>query len=187
MNTLYNHNMKKESPIVPLTQEQQKLAADNIRLVRSALNRVKYRKEYEEDLISIGYQAICKATQTFDPTLDIKFSTYATNGAYWAMVSAIRTEHRNQHSDTLDDPNEEFGTLSDNLVSNDVDLDEQMDAKRLWDMLAKLPDNLATVVKGRYEGKTTRELATELGVTNTTVSNWQNRGTQMLKQMVGVA
>ncbi len=49
----------------------------NLRLVLSVIQTFKNRNENADDLFQVGCVGLIKAIDNFDPTLDVKFSTYA--------------------------------------------------------------------------------------------------------------
>ena len=171
--------------IIPLTAAQQHLVAENRKLVGSTFKMIRCRASGRDEVMAAGYVALCEAAQKFDVTLGFKFSTYAVNGIRLAMITEIRKLYRRQQSDTVDVTNGDGDALADAIESPDTAVDIQIAAKELWAKLDLLPQNLALAIKGNMEGKTTRELAIELGCSNASVANWQRKGMEMLKEMVG--
>ena len=55
---------------------RQKLIEGNLRLVLSVIQRFSGRGENPDDLFQVGCVGLLKAINTFDPDLDVKFSTY---------------------------------------------------------------------------------------------------------------
>lgn len=61
-----------------LTEDQRKLAEENVKLVPFALNRFfGYELAKDEDMQSIGNIGLCIAAATYDPSRKASFSTYA--------------------------------------------------------------------------------------------------------------
>ncbi|MBQ9742571.1 MAG: RNA polymerase sporulation sigma factor SigG [Ruminococcus sp.] len=63
------------------TEAQRKVARDkmvqgNLRLVLSVIQRFSNRGENPDDLFQVGVIGLIKAIDNFDPTLDVRFSTY---------------------------------------------------------------------------------------------------------------
>lgn len=63
------------------TKEEKKVARDkmiqgNLRLVLSVIQRFSNRGENPDDLFQVGVIGLIKAIDHFDPTLDVRFSTY---------------------------------------------------------------------------------------------------------------
>lgn len=56
---------------------REELVSGNLRLVLSVIQSFKNRNENPDDLFQVGCIGLIKAIDNFDPTLDVKFSTYA--------------------------------------------------------------------------------------------------------------
>jgi RNA polymerase sigma factor (sigma-70 family) len=63
------------TPLVPLTDEQRQMVADNLGLVGWVLNR--QGRSHDEDAYQAGVLGLIRAVQKFDPAKGFKFSTYA--------------------------------------------------------------------------------------------------------------
>ena len=76
-----------------LTNSQQKLVEDNIKLAYSFVNKIKDKYiniiEYD-DLVQLASLGLCAAADKFDPSTGYTFSTYA----YPCMLNAIMTYTR---------------------------------------------------------------------------------------------
>lgn len=77
---ILSENEKKE--LLLKSREGDKAARDelingNLRLVLSVIQSFKNRNENPDDLFQVGCIGLIKAIDNFDPTLDVKFSTYA--------------------------------------------------------------------------------------------------------------
>ncbi len=59
------------------TTARNKLIEGNLRLVLSVIQSFKNRNENPDDLFQVGCIGLIKAIDNFDPSLDVKFSTYA--------------------------------------------------------------------------------------------------------------
>lgn len=57
-------------------QAREKMINGNLRLVLSVIQRFSNRGEKPDDLFQVGVIGLIKAIDNFDPTLDVKFSTY---------------------------------------------------------------------------------------------------------------
>ena len=81
------------------TPEEQKKARDkmingNLRLVLSVIQRFTNRGENPDDLFQVGVIGLIKAIDNFDPTLDVKFSTYGVP----MVIGEIRRYLRDNNS-----------------------------------------------------------------------------------------
>ncbi len=56
---------------------REELVSGNLRLVLSVIQSFKNRNENPDDLFQVGCIGLIKAIDNFDPSLDVKFSTYA--------------------------------------------------------------------------------------------------------------
>ena len=56
---------------------REKLINGNLRLVLSVIQRFNNRGEYVDDLFQVGCIGLMKSIDNFDPTIGVKFSTYA--------------------------------------------------------------------------------------------------------------
>lgn len=81
------------------TPEEQKKARDkmingNLRLVLSVIQRFTNRGENPDDLFQVGVIGLIKAIDNFDPTIDVKFSTYGVP----MIIGEIRRYLRDNNS-----------------------------------------------------------------------------------------
>ena len=58
-------------------EAREELINGNLRLVLSVIQSFKNRNENPDDLFQVGCIGLIKAIDNFDPSLDVKFSTYA--------------------------------------------------------------------------------------------------------------
>ena len=85
-------------PINPiLTEEQRKLASDNMHLVPFLLKKYKYKK-IDEDMISDGYIGLIKAAATYNPSSGKKFSAYATSCILYEINRVSVTNNRKKRT-----------------------------------------------------------------------------------------
>ena len=56
---------------------REKFITGNLRLVLSAVGKFKKRSDNADDLFQVGCVGLIKAVDNFDPSLDVRFSTYA--------------------------------------------------------------------------------------------------------------
>lgn len=90
-------------PVVPLTDAQQQMTEDNMKLVLHILGKVRQKfdgggyslgfSEFQDDVEQSGYEALMRATQSYDPTR-ARFSTYAGRAIYLGMLRCI-AKHKN--------------------------------------------------------------------------------------------
>lgn len=73
---------------------RERLINGNLRLVFNLVKRFQYRGYEEEDLFQIGTIGLIKAIDKFDPSFNVKFSTYAVP----MIIGEIRRFLRDDHS-----------------------------------------------------------------------------------------
>lgn len=59
------------------TAAREEFVMGNLRLVLSVLQKYSGGKEYADDLFQVGVIGLLKATDNFDPSVGVMFSTYA--------------------------------------------------------------------------------------------------------------
>ena len=79
-------------------QARQELIEGNLRLVLSVIQRFEKRGESPDDLFQVGCIGLIKAIANFDPTKNVRFSTYgvpivyAFRGTEWSYLWLERTD-----------------------------------------------------------------------------------------------
>ena len=75
---------------MPLTPEQSQMVEDNIKLAYSTAWKLvpKFSLDFDE-ILSICLLSLCKSTQKFDPSRGFKFSTFAVNTMYYAVLAVL--------------------------------------------------------------------------------------------------
>ena len=77
-----------------LDERQRKLVEDNLKLCHYALRKKGVPKSVYEDCFQIACIGLCKAAETFDPTLNYKFSSYAMKCIYMELFHNYRSQKR---------------------------------------------------------------------------------------------
>lgn len=87
-----------KSPAVPLTPEQQKLAADHLKYCYATSRRFQHRAPYDE-LVSACQFMLVKSASLFDPSTGASFKTYLIRNLRWTCsifvkkhIDQVRTE-----------------------------------------------------------------------------------------------
>lgn len=75
-------------------QAREKMIKGNLRLVLSVIQRFTNRGENPDDLFQVGVIGLIKAIDNFDPTLDVRFSTYGVP----MIIGEIRRYLRDNNS-----------------------------------------------------------------------------------------
>ena len=76
------------------THAREKLVTGNLRLVLSVIQRFTNRGETSDDLFQVGCIGLMKAIDNFDPSHEVKFSTYAVP----MIIGEIRRFQRDNNS-----------------------------------------------------------------------------------------
>lgn len=176
-----------------------KLIEHNLRLVAYIVNKHYSESRDIEDLISIGTIGLIRAAETFDPTKETNFSTYAGTCIQNQIKMYFRkNKHRNADvymNDPIDtDKNGNEITLAD-IFSDGSCLDDEVDLKIDREKLYRyvnnvLDDREKDIIVRRYglavNGKaskplTQREVADKLGISRSYVSRIEKRAIEKLK------
>jgi len=76
----------------PLKREQSELAARNVRLAYDAFNRHRPDpRDASDEILSAAFDGLILAARGYDPSMDIRFSTYAM---YWMKREMIRASRQ---------------------------------------------------------------------------------------------
>lgn len=87
---------REKQPVAPLTAEQQALVVQWARIPAWVVQR-KFsgrNRQTREELIAAGYLALSQAAARFDPSLGVKFSTYAIRRVWGRLMSKVRDDRR---------------------------------------------------------------------------------------------
>lgn len=163
-----------------LTDEQRKLAEENMNLVRFAINKYICSTPFEyDDMVSIGYIGLCKAAARFNAIKNHTFSTYATKvicRTIWREVQYSTRQKRGglevpmslNLSSRYDEDEELIDILVDKSTDVEFDAINKAICANLWNMVP-------TYVEMESKGMTGREYAEMLGVSNTTITERRKR------------
>jgi RNA polymerase sigma factor (sigma-70 family) len=157
-----------------------------------------------EDLDGEGYLALCRAADRYDPARGVAFQSWAITCIYRAMQYHLRQEDwlPRGHRGRLRRTGEEAPVL----VSLDEDEDEErrieglpdprpgpeevacerLEAARLWRSVERLPqEERQALLLRRVEGRSRREIAEAMGVSECQVRILEKRGAQRLRRDLG--
>jgi RNA polymerase sigma factor (sigma-70 family) len=140
--------------------ERDRLALENVRLVKSTIRRLGLsRHPHYDDLVAVGQVALLDAAARYDPTRGLRFSTLAVKFVRGRVLSYLRGRGRPMR------------LLSDYQVGRLVGRDEHGDRDQLElqaaveGALASLPERWATALRCRFvDGATLEEVGAVLGV-----------------------
>ena len=176
-----------------------KLIEHNLRLVAYIVNKHYGDARDTEDLISIGTIGLIRAAETFDPSKEISFSTYAST----CIQNQIKMYFRkNKHSFTdvyMNDPidtdkNGNEITLADTFSDDkcvDDEVDLRIDMEKLYRYINRVLDErekeiltkrYGLSVNGRVsKPMTQREVASQLEISRSYVSRIEKKAIDKLK------
>ena len=172
------------------------LIEHNLRLVVYIARKFENTGVGLEDLISIGTIGLIKAINTFKPDKNIKLATYASRCIENEILMYLRKNSNTRQEISINEPlNTDYDgnelVLSD-ILSEDGDeiqknLDDELDRELLVLALEKLNDREKEIVKLRYglsgcEEKTQKEVADQLGISQSYISRLEKRIILRLKK-----
>lgn len=112
----------------PLTEKETNLVLNNEKLIHLFLSRIRFDRNYYDDLFSVGKIGLVKAVKTFDESKNFAFSTYAYQFIKNEIFSFFRKEFRHINYIYLDSPisasDSEDLTLMDTIADPSPDFTE---------------------------------------------------------------
>lgn len=173
------------------------LITHNLRLVVYIAKKFESSSAGMEDLISIGSIGLIKAVNTFRPERNIKLATYASRCIENEILMYLRKTSQLKNEISIDDPlNVDWDgnelLLSDILGSDQntvtVDMEEEVEHDLLRNAVSRLAPRERKIMKLRFglggDGKehTQKEVADELGISQSYISRLEKRIIQRLKK-----
>lgn len=175
-----------------------KLVEHNLRLVVYVAKKFEGSGVSIEDLISIGTIGLIKAVNTFDLDKNIKLATYASRCIENEILMYLRKVNHRKLDISLDEPlnidwdgNELL--LSDVLGSDGLEINDNLeleDERRiLYECMEGLSERERLIMNMRfgmcgYEEKTQKEVADELGISQSYISRLEKRIILKLKREI---
>lgn len=208
---LYSLQLSTGSFPKPLTEEEERryltLAAQgdmearnvlverNLRLVAHIMKKYYAQTADQEDLLSIGTIGLIKGITTFDPTKGARLATYAARCVENEILMYFRAGRKSAQdvslSDYIDTGTDGAPLALMDVVSEDVDLMEQLAGKEMVEQLRRAVDTCLTeqerlVIRLRYGLGTgsplrQREVADRTGISRSYVSRIEKRALRKLR------
>ena len=161
----------------------------NLRLVVYIARKFDNTKIAIEDLISIGTIGLIKAVNTFDTDKNIKLATYASKCIENEILMYLRRTNKLRSEISFDEPlnvdwdgnelllSDILGTESDIVFK---DIETEVDKTLLNQAISKLTPREKVIVELRFglngdEEKTQKEVADELGISQSYISRIEKR------------
>lgn len=170
----------------------------NLRLVVYIARKFENTGIVIDDLVSIGTIGLIKAVNTFDPHKNIKLATYASKCIENEILMFLRRNNKLKAEVSFDEPlnidwdgNELL--LSDVLgTENDLiqkELEEEVDRELLYQAMGKLNYRENRIMELRFGlknglEKTQKEVAEELGISQSYISRLEKRIIKRLKKEI---
>ena len=175
----------------------------NLRLVLSVIQRFTNRGENPDDLFQVGVIGLIKAIDNFNPTLDVRFSTYGVP----MIIGEIRRFLRDNNS-VREMPKEQvvlaleaivepvslyepvFSDGNDTIYVMDQIGDKNDDSTWLEEIAVKeaitnLSDREKRILSMRFfRGKTQMEVAAEIGISQAQVSRIEKGALDTIKKNI---
>ena len=156
----------------------------NLRLVSHIVKKYYSKTNDTEDLVSIGTIGLIKAIDSFDPERKIHLATYASRCIENEILMHFRTNKKTAGDvhlgDTIDVDKDGNPLMVGDVLSDDGDMEEDIETKIRWEQVAKIIENLddereKTIICMRYglnnkKPLTQREVAQRLKISRSYVS-----------------
>ncbi|MDR0839252.1 MAG: RNA polymerase sporulation sigma factor SigE [Oscillospiraceae bacterium] len=168
----------------------------NLRLVVYIARRFENTGINIEDLISIGTIGLIKATNTYDPTKNIKLATYASRCIENEILMFLRKTSSRKTEISFDEPlNTDWDgneLLLSDILGTDADIimrpmEDDVDKKLLWGAIEKLSEREREIIVMRFglggrSEKTQKEVADLMGISQSYISRLEKRIIVRLKR-----
>ncbi len=171
------------------------LIVHNLRLVVYIAKKFDCATASVEDLISIGTIGLIKAVNTFQPEKNIKLATYASRCIENEILMYLRKSTNKRQESSIDEPLNTDGDGNELLLSdilgtdqNDISnsLEETAEKNMLLQAVLRLPEREKNIMQlrfgiGGFEEHTQKEVADEIGISQSYISRIEKKALQKLK------
>ena len=162
----------------------------NLRLVAHVCKKYSSTNVDPDDLISIGTIGLIKGINSFEPSKNVKLSTYVSRCIDNEILMHLRSTKKLGAEVSLEDPigkdkDDNTVTLQDVLENNEKNIEDEVDlkikVKRLYDKIKQvLKDREKTIIELRFgldgrKPKTQNQIAEMMGISRSYVSRIETK------------
>ena len=177
---------------------REKMIVHNLRLVIYIAKKFENSAVNIEDLTSIGSLGLIKAVNSFKPSKNIKFATYASRCVENEILMYLRKQSNKNTDISIDDA---LSVDSDGNELNLIDIlytdeyevsrniEEESEKQILWRSIHTLPKREKDIILMRFGlngicEKTQKEVADEIGISQSYISRLEKRIFRKLKKEI---
>ena len=177
---------------------REKMVIHNLRLVIYIAKKFENSVVNIEDLTSIGSLGLIKAVNSFKPSKNIKFATYASRCVENEILMYLRKQSNRNIDISIDDA---LSVDSDGNELNLIDIlytdeyevsrniEEESERQILWQSIHTLPKREKEIILMRFglngvPEKTQKEVADEIGISQSYISRLEKRIFKKLKKEI---
>ncbi len=158
------------------TSDRNRLIEKHLRNVKAAARRLRIYGPLHDEIVSAGYEALVRAGDRFDPTMNVTFTTFAFRPVLGSMYDHLKTHARWAANHV--DIDSEKGELAAPASAERQTLTAQVLAA--VESLPSLPRNL---IKAHFlEEESLSSISARLGLSKTRVSIHLGRALQLLRE-----
>lgn len=162
----------------------------NLRLVAHVCKKYASTKVEQDDLISIGTIGLIKGINSFEPTKNVKLSTYVSRCIDNEILMHLRTTKKISAEVSLEDPigkdkDDNTVTLQDVLENSEKNIEDEVDLKikikKLYEKMKKvLKDREKLIIELRFgldgnKPRTQNQIAEMMGISRSYVSRIETK------------
>lgn len=169
----------------------------NLRLVAHVCKKYSSTNVDPDDLISIGTIGLIKGINSFEPSKNVKLSTYVSRCIDNEILMHLRSTKKLGAEVSLEDPigkdkDDNVVTLQDILENNERNIEDEVDlkvkVKKLYDKIKQvLKDREKTIIELRFgldgkKPKTQNQIAKMMGISRSYVSRIETKAISKLSK-----
>lgn len=171
----------------PLTEDQRRMAAENIWLVFAFISRNRRRiplgwdvEDFEGELL----KSLCRAVQFYDPSIGA-FSTYLYRCMERQQIRMFRHWHAlmRQRTRTQSLGDKRSANMRDDADGPNEIAERNDDIKYLRILINELPERWRQIMLERAEGKTLEEIGKRRGITRERVRQMEANAVERMRKM----